>query len=788
MFAALCAFASLGSCTKEFGGAAPGEGIVFRASADYDNGPETKTAYSGYEYGGKERIDWVNGDRIRIASDKALTPEGARYSDYEVTGVRTGTGSSASISYATVKNVKGAGLRWGSGTHKFYAVYPAPAAVNSSIEQSGNVVTMTLPQSQSQGAQMEYAYMYAAVQTAAEATVNLAFKPMFTAFQFTVRSETDASMTITSFSLSTGQNKAMAGTCRATITADSNSASSTAAFSNFTAYNASTGNNTITVDMGSGITVTPQTYATITVFALPQDYSQLTASFTTSAGETKSLKLQTADGTWVNFSAGHKYNINGLGLPGEWTLDHIELSVSDKTLWVGEEVVVQAKAYNTNGNVVNGGELTWSPSAAGVLSLVSESSDQRTLRLAGEASGSHSLTATFTIRGMTISATCNIHVNEITGLSFDKAYRQYAWPGHTRNLTAIVEHTRYGDIETLLSEHPLAVQWSSGNPSLAVPQESSTVSGDANTLYAQPNDDPVVTREQTVATITATFPAGTHGCNEMYSATTTFRVVPFTAVPGGFVVDAEENEVVFARGNLLVENTFDGTNNNRVWKFEENQWGYHASFDGDDSYSVLGKTKYISHFGFGTSAIAPGLESHLMTEGLDYQWSDWGLHFDEKGVGSESLTDGAWHTLSSGEWKYVTELRKSASVMPQARIYDPASGTSYYGFLFLPEHWETPSGCSVSSSGVNRYSVSNDASSYDGWWIAMEEAGAVFLPAAGRAGDTGFFSTGTRGNYWTSSATANATYALGLGLTNVGVNPQSNYYRHYGYTVRLAHD
>ena len=336
MFAALCAFASLGSCTKEFGGAAPGEGIVFRASADYDNGPETKTAYSGYEYGGKERIDWVNGDRIRIASDKALTHEGTRYSDYEVTGVRTGTGSSAAISYATVKNVKGAGLRWGSGTHKFYAVYPAPAAVNSSIEQSGNVVTMTLPQSQSQGAQMEYAYMYAAVQTAAEATVNLAFKPMFTAFQFTVRSETDASMTITSFSLSTGQNKAMAGTCRATITANSNSAASSAAFSNFTAYNASTGNNTITVDMGSGVTVTKTTYATITVFALPQDYSQLTASFTTSAGETKSLKLQNASGTWVNFSAGHKYNINGLGLPGEWTYT---VSSIDDIIRTGEQVL-----------------------------------------------------------------------------------------------------------------------------------------------------------------------------------------------------------------------------------------------------------------------------------------------------------------------------------------------------------------------------------------------------------------------------------------------------------------
>lgn len=325
------------ACVKEEGGGAlPGEGIVFRASSEYDNGPETKTVYSGVEYGGKERIDWVTGDRIRIFSDKARHPSGTQYSDYQVTGVTPGTGSAQAISYASVKNVGNNGLHWGTGVHHFYAVYPSPE-VNSNISvvnfQHWN---MTLPKNQLQAAQMDYAYMAASVQTNEKATVNLSFKPMFTAFQFTVRSESDASMTITSFSLSTGENKAMAGSCDATPSPHTNTAQSTLTFSNFTPYSQADGNNAITVDMGAGVTVTPSSFATITVFALPQDYSQLTASFTTSAGETKSLKLQDAQGQWVTFQAGHKYNITGLGLPGEWTYTISDIADIIRT---GEQVL-----------------------------------------------------------------------------------------------------------------------------------------------------------------------------------------------------------------------------------------------------------------------------------------------------------------------------------------------------------------------------------------------------------------------------------------------------------------
>ena len=326
----------LPSCLKEQGDTSlPGERVTFRVAADYDNGPETRTSYSGVEVGGKERIDWHTGDVIRIWSNQCATPSGDKYADYKVTGVST----SGEKSYATVENVGKNGLHWGTpynGRYNFFSVYPSPAE-NGDISLNQNIATLSLPQSQQQGAQMDYAYMYAAVLVRSNtASINLSFKPMFTAFQFKVRSEEDASMTITSFSLSTGENKAMAGSCKATISANSSAPSSTAVFSNFTAYSSSSGNNTITVDMGSGVTVTPSSYATITVFALPQDYSQLTASFTTSNGETKSLKLQNADGTWVNFTACHKYNINGLGLPGEWTYT---VSDIDDIIRTGEQVL-----------------------------------------------------------------------------------------------------------------------------------------------------------------------------------------------------------------------------------------------------------------------------------------------------------------------------------------------------------------------------------------------------------------------------------------------------------------
>ena len=81
-------------CVKEIlGNHAHGQIIVFTANTTYDNLPATKTEYSGIDENGhpvtgtsaKERINWVDTDRIRIYSDEATDRYSANhYADYVI--------------------------------------------------------------------------------------------------------------------------------------------------------------------------------------------------------------------------------------------------------------------------------------------------------------------------------------------------------------------------------------------------------------------------------------------------------------------------------------------------------------------------------------------------------------------------------------------------------------------------------------------------------------------------------------------------------------------------------
>ena len=79
----------LAGCQKEFG-----RGGEIRFVASSVAGPKTRTEYSGEgdtDSNGLltwERIDWKNGDLIRIWSDAAKTPAGVIYSDYKVSSVK----------------------------------------------------------------------------------------------------------------------------------------------------------------------------------------------------------------------------------------------------------------------------------------------------------------------------------------------------------------------------------------------------------------------------------------------------------------------------------------------------------------------------------------------------------------------------------------------------------------------------------------------------------------------------------------------------------------------------
>ena len=79
----------------------------------------TKTSYSGDRNASTtlERIDWENGDKIRIVSDVAATSSSEHFADYSLSAPTSTSGSK--FSYATASPY-GAdhGLLWGEGINK----------------------------------------------------------------------------------------------------------------------------------------------------------------------------------------------------------------------------------------------------------------------------------------------------------------------------------------------------------------------------------------------------------------------------------------------------------------------------------------------------------------------------------------------------------------------------------------------------------------------------------------------------------------------------------------------
>lgn len=97
----------------------------------------------------------------------------------------------------------------------------------------------------------------------------------------------------------------------------------------------------------------------------------------------------------------------------------------------------------------------------------------------------------------------------------------------------------------------------------------------------------------------------------------------------------------------------------------------------------------------------------------------------------------------------------------------------------------------LKDQGNNWYSddsshwLDNTYTIYD--WKKMENAGAVFLPAAGYRIAYNVYNVQFEGDYWYSTA-YNGDFAYNLCLYSYGINPQDNVRRYYGYSVRLVQD
>ena len=331
-------------CTNENWMDNVGRPVVFSAVSYYDNGPDTRTEYSGHDteetFSGQtkryERIDWVENDRIRIYSPEARTiPVGSEaasaHADYKIVSAQ----ANGRYSYGTIANLDNQtnGLQWASGTNRFFAIYPAPNSPG--LEPAGGYVnivsynfdvtippTQTLTLQQSTGIyqpDMSTAYMWAAASAESSQTdpVELSFRPAVTAFQFTVGSS--KALTFYGFELSS-TSVSLSGNVHAVINGTMDGCTFTCPESTIPTKIKVTFNGT------TGISIPDNGSITFTVFAVPQDITNVTAKFITSAG-TKTIALN-ENGQPYQFLACKKYRITNLAVPEaetwEYHIDEIE--------------------------------------------------------------------------------------------------------------------------------------------------------------------------------------------------------------------------------------------------------------------------------------------------------------------------------------------------------------------------------------------------------------------------------------------------------------------------------
>ena len=364
---ALC-LVVLPSCVKE----STGNLIRFSARTRSD-ATQTKTAYTGVLESGKERIDWVGTDIIRIYSDYATCSNVNSYhwSDYQLKDI------TASSYYSEAKieavDVTTGGLAWtGASSYNFYGIYPSSGAAEDAgtvLGTSSNPFSCSIPAAQvgaettgltpiESGANttvyypsMANAYMVAHAAVADGEDIDLPFEPAYTAFHIRAGAPTDEDVTISSVTFtSTGEGStALAGAF-------------SVYFDSAWTYNVTGTDKTVTFTFDGGNKTIPQgEKVEFVIFALPQTLKNLTLTFTMGDGTTtNSLKLKYAGaGDFIDFAPCKKHYIKGLLIPGSsWTInDNTEVILRESVApW---EDSVQELEYGSGSPVVNASKLNF---------------------------------------------------------------------------------------------------------------------------------------------------------------------------------------------------------------------------------------------------------------------------------------------------------------------------------------------------------------------------------------------------------------------------------------------
>lgn len=265
------------------------------------------------------------------------------------------------------------------------------------------------------------------------------------------------------------------------------------------------------------------------------------------------------------------------------------------------------------------------------------------------------------------------------------------------------------------------------------------------------------------------------------------------ALPGLFTIDDQGHQVRFSQGNLQyttlgTHTVGSGGLSKGTWRFASEQYEYNGP-DNENISSIY--PKWIDLFGWGTSGWNSGAICYQPWS-TSFEWSDYypggsytnsltGVYAEADWAYHNAISNGGnsthqWRVLTNLEWEYLLFDRPNASVKIGSGNINGVGG-----IIILPDNWIQSSECTFNYGFPNEF-YDYTLNSYSlTQWKQMENAGAVFLPAAeNRNGRTGTL-------YYWSSSIYDEFYAYNISYDDEGL-VVTHYDRFCGFSVRSVRD
>ena len=252
------------------------------------------------------------------------------------------------------------------------------------------------------------------------------------------------------------------------------------------------------------------------------------------------------------------------------------------------------------------------------------------------------------------------------------------------------------------------------------------------------------------------------------------------ALSGLFTINADEEQVVFSKGNLQATTTDLGAN--WTWAFANNQWDYVGKAVANTtigSGSTVTENGTVDLFCWSTGATYYGINKS--THGSDFggNFKDWG-----------DVIGNGWSTLSKAEWLYLFNTRTGDEASTVAGTADvrfvKATVHNVTGVILFPDGGTFAASEFTAVASLNEATAAYDVTTCtDAQWTALETKGCVFLPAAGDRSGTSVYAVNSYGYYWSSTKYGTASaYFLKFTAENLDKGWSDSY---YGCSVRLIY-